>query len=200
MIQVDSRGQNSIVLDSGGNRLWRREEISIILSHFSPGDVIVLQNEINDIPYIISEAKRHGMLVVLNPSPFDCLISTFPLSDVDLFFVNEIEGKALTGKDDFADILCEFGRIYKSASIVLTCGKKGAYAKDGDQVHYQEIIDYPVVDTTGAGDTFTGYYLASVFSGMGIEKALYRATEASAIAVSRSGAMAAIPAASELSS
>lgn len=193
MIQVDDKGQNSIVLDAGGNRLWQEDEVKTILSSFNEGDVIVLQNEINLLPLIIEEAKRRGMIVVLNPSPFDNAISSLPLDSVDWFFVNEIEGKALTGEDGFDEILNAFKKLYPGASIVLTCGKKGAYAMVGGDICYQEIIDYPVVDTTGAGDTFLGFFLSSFLRGESAEKSLLTATKASAIAVSRKGAMSAIP-------
>ena len=198
MIQVDKSGQNSIVLDSGGNRLWKKEEILSILSHFEKGDVIVLQNEINLISFIIEKAKERGMVVVLNPSPFDEIIDTLPLSLVDWFFVNEIEGKAMTGKGDFSEILSELKKLYPDASIVLTCGKKGAYAVRRGKKSHQEIIDYPVVDTTGAGDTFTGYFLSSFYGGKTIDESLYIASKASGIAVSRKGAMEAIPVCSDV--
>ena len=107
--------------------------------------------------------------------------------------VNEIEGKALTGEDGFDEILNAFKKLYPGASIVLTCGKKGAYAMVEGDVCYQEIIDYPVVDTTGAGDTFLGFFLSSFLGGESAEKSLLTATKASAIAVSRKGAMSAIP-------
>lgn len=193
MIQVDDRGQNSIVLDAGGNRLWKEKEVKEILSSFSDGDVIVLQNEVNLLSFIIEEAKKRGMIVVLNPSPFDSTIGSLPLDSVDWFFVNEIEGKALTGEDGFDEILNAFKKLYPKASIVLTCGRKGAYAMVEGDVCYQEIIDYPVVDTTGAGDTFLGFFLSSFLGGESAEKSLLTATKASAIAVSRKGAMSAIP-------
>ena len=66
-------------------------------------------------------------------------------------------------------------------------------------VYYQEIVDYPVVDTTGAGDTFSGYFLSSVYhNGKSVEDSLFYASKASGIAVSRNGAMDAIPFSSEV--
>lgn len=199
MIQVDSSGQNSIVLYAGGNRLWKEDEVLSILSHFGKGDVIVLQNEVNLLSFIMEKAKERGMLISLNPSPFDDEIADLPLSYVDWFFLNELEGECLTGENRFPLILEEMRKLYPAASVVLTCGKSGAYAMHEGNVYYQEIVDYPVVDTTGAGDTFSGYFLSSVYhNGKSVEDSLFYASKASGIAVSRNGAMDAIPFSSEV--
>ena len=91
IIQVDDSGENAIVLYPGMNRNFTEEHIDNVLNHFSSGDYLVLQNEINLVDYAITEAKKRGMRIVLNPSPFDSEIEKFPLDLVDIFFVNEIE-------------------------------------------------------------------------------------------------------------
>ena len=206
IIQVDSIGQNCIILNAGGNKTFTESEIDSIIGGFSPGDAIVLQNEINNVSYAISKAAERGLIVVFNPSPFDSAIDTLPLDLVDIFFVNEIEGAALAGcfhvpADDkgFRSILEAIGRKYPKAVIVLTAGKNGAYCLDSERnVFFAPIVDYPVVDTTGAGDTFCGYFLASRALGKDCSESLMIASRASGIAVSRRGAMESMPSADEV--
>ena len=151
------------------------------------------------LSFMMEKAKERGMLIAFNPSPFDDEIADLPLSYVDWFFLNEIEGECLTGENRFPLILDEMRKLYPEASVVLTCGKSGAYAMHEGNVYYQEIVDYPVVDTTGAGDTFSGYFLSSVYhNGKSVEDSLFYASKASGIAVSRNGAMDAIPFSSEV--
>lgn len=199
IIQIDGKGQNSIILNPGGNMEFTTEEISSILSSFEEGDVLVLQNEINLIPEIILRAKDKGMRIVFNPSPFDDGILNYPLDCIDLFFVNEIEGAALAqtevAHDDmgYKAILERLSNKYPKAGIVLTVGKHGAYFKDLSVCCYAPIVDFPVVDTTGAGDTFCGYFLAGIYMGKSPQKSLELASIASAYAVSRHGAMQSMP-------
>ena len=196
-IQVDNDGQNAIVIDAGGNRKWTEDEIVSIFSHFEKGDVIVLQNEINLLGFIIEKAKEKGLIIVLNPSPYDEIIDSLPLNKVDYFFLNEIEAEALTNKKDYTEMIEAFKIKFPNSNLILTCGKNGSYASvDGNTV-YQKIIDYPVKDTTGAGDTFTGFFLSAFFSSS-LQQALFIASKASGIAVSREGAMISMPTLDEI--
>jgi ribokinase len=201
LIQVDKNGQNSIVLYSGGNGLITKNEIDAALSRFGSDDVAVLQNEIANTGYIIEEAKKRGLRVCLNPSPYDGKIEKLPLDLVDIFFVNEIEAAALANhrdpaagdKSSLPEILDQLTVRFPKSEIILTAGKDGAYYGAGSVRAKGEILDLPVADTTGAGDTFTGYFLAARQRGMNIEEALNLACKAASIAVSRMGAMEAIP-------
>ena len=76
IIQLDRNGQNSIILSPGGNRSFESKDIDEVLSFFNPGDVIVLQNEVNLLGEIIMKAKERGLKVSLNPSPYDEIIDT----------------------------------------------------------------------------------------------------------------------------
>ncbi len=204
IIQIDEEGQNSIILNPGGNMEFTIEEISFIMSSFEEGDVLVLQNEINLIPEIILKAKDKGMRIVFNPSPFDDGILDYPLDGIDLFFVNEIEGAALAqtavphDEAGYEAVLGILSEKYPKAGIVLTAGKRGAYFKDPSGSCYAPIVDFPVVDTTGAGDTFCGYFLAGIYMGRSPQKSLELASLASAYAVSRPGAMQSMPTISEV--
>lgn len=205
IIQVDSRGQNSIILHAGGNKAFAFSDIEGALKDFSLADVLVLENEINLLPEIIDMAYDKNLVIAFNPSPCSSEILSLPLSKISYFFLNEIEaetlsclGRPLKEDCDFRTALKLLKEKYPQSTIVVTAGKKGAYLIDDSGICFAPIVDIPVKDTTGAGDTFLGYCLSSLMKGEGGQRALERASVASAIAVSRSGAMEAIPTKSEV--
>ena len=193
IIQVDSRGQNSIILFGGTNRAVTSAYIDEALEGYDEGDLIVLQNEVNMLPQIVESAAARGMRVVLNPSPYDGRIDECDLSRVWLFFVNEIEGEQITGKSDPAQILDAFAERFPGASVVLTLGSEGAVAQFEGERFEQPIIPTTAVDTTAAGDTFTGFFLAEYLRSGDVARAMLTAAQASSIAVSRAGAAPSIP-------
>lgn len=201
LIQLDRDKQNAIVLYSGGNGAITLQEIREATASFSAGDLLVLQNEIVHIKEIMERAKERGLRICLNPSPCNEKIETLPLDLVDLLFVNEIEGAALAGAGTDSALDAVLDRLVKrfpGAEIILTAGKEGAYYGCGGLREKGEILDLPVADTTGAGDTFTGYFIAARERGMDVREALGAACKAASIAVSRKGAMESIPSASEV--
>lgn len=201
IIQVDSKGQNSIILSPGGNDSFEDQEAESILSSFGEGDAIILQNEINITAQLIDMAKERKMTVFLNPSPFDSRAKNFDYNKVDYIFINEIEacGLADCQMNDNIDFgFCKnIGDCiltkYPEIKIILTLGNKGAYYLDASSSFYAPIFDVPVIDTTGAGDTFCGYFINGIYTGLSPDKALYQASAASSITVSREGAMASFP-------
>ena len=194
IIQVDRNGQNCILLYGGANRSITREFVDQVLDSFEEGDMILLQNEINELDYIIDRAYEKGMMIVLNPSPYDSALDSCDLSKVSLFLVNEIEGYQITGEKEPDRILGRIREIYPGARVVLTLGGDGSvYQDETGAVYRQGIYKVKAVDTTAAGDTFTGYFLSSLIGGMPVAEGLDMAAKASAIAVSRPGATASIP-------
>jgi ribokinase len=196
LIQLDKKGQNAIVLYSGGNHRITEEEADKALEDFGKGDIIVLQNEILLTSGIMKKARSRGLTVCLNPSPYNGKVETLPLDLADLLFVNEIEGAALAslGSETPArEILEALVRRFPASEIVLTAGRAGAWSGCGEIREKGDIVDLPVVDTTGAGDTFTGYYIAARAENYSVREALGLACKAASIAVSRKGAMASIP-------
>lgn len=193
IIQVSATGQNSIVLFGGANRRNTRENVDRVLSSFAAGDMLLLQNEINEIDYIIDRARAMGMITVLNPSPFDEAVSACDLAKISLFLVNEVEGEQITGEADPEMILAGIRSKYPDARIVLTLGGDGAIYQDEALTVREPARDVPVVDTTAAGDTFGGYFLAALMEGRDPASALYMATIAASIAVSRPGASVSVP-------
>lgn len=193
IIQVDSKGQNCIIVYAGANRCQSKSHIDTVLQDFKEGDYLLLQNEMNEIGYIIKEAYHKGMKVIMNPSPVDDHLLECDLDKVYLFLINEIEGEALTGCKKPLNILEGMKTRYPNAKVLLTLGDKGAYYMSGDEIHFQEVISTTVVDTTAAGDTFTGYFLAGLVGHLPIDTNLYRSAKAASIAVSREGAAQSIP-------
>ena len=193
IIQVDENGQNSIVLFGGSNQRQTKEQIDETLQAFEKGDVLLLQNEINHLPYLIEEAFKKEMMIVLNPSPMNEKIFECDLSRISLFLLNEVEGEQLTGTGDENEICQALKEKFPKARFVLTLGSKGAYYVDQEQKIFQEAFKVNAVDTTAAGDTFTGYFLANLLKGESIQTCLKMAAKASSIAVTREGASESIP-------
>ena len=193
IIQVNRSGQNCILLYGGANQQVTEEFAEEVLSHFDKGDWLLLQNEISSVGSIIKAAKRKGMTVVLNPSPMNEKILEMPLELVDYFILNEVEAAGLCGCEQTEKMADELRNKFPGAKIVLTLGSKGAVYQDEDIRAAHGIYNVPVVDTTAAGDTFTGYFIEQISGGGSPEKALELASKASSLAVSRKGAEPSIP-------
>lgn len=193
VIQIDSTGQNCILLYSGANGAITADFVREVLSGFSAGDILVLQNEINLMEEILTAAAEKGMRIALNPSPLTDDLLKCSLEKVTWFLLNEVEGEQMTGESDPDKIADELLRRYPAARIVLTLGKRGVLYRSADERCSRGIVPVPVVDTTAAGDTFTGFFLSSAANELPVEKSLEIATAASAIAVSRKGAAVSIP-------
>lgn len=200
IIQVDENGQNCIILFGGTNRMVTEEYIEDVLASFGAGDMILLQNEVNLLNRIIDKAYERHIRVVLNPSPFDSAISKCDLKKVSLFLVNEVEAAQISGIDasEPEKILHWFEIHYPEAEVILTLGADGAWYVGKESRHYQEAVKVRAVDTTAAGDTFTGFFLEGWMNGRCIETAMRRAALAASIAVSRKGAAPSIPTAEEI--
>jgi ribokinase len=193
IIQVDRLGENCIVLYGGANQTVKKQYVDTVLNDFGEGDYLLVQNELNMVDYIIDTAYNRGMTVVLNPSPYSEALKQWDLHKVTLFIINEIEGGQITGSSNPDEILYAMRHQYPGATVVLTLGKKGAVFQEGDLILTQCPFETTVVDTTAAGDTFTGYYIASIMQGMPQLEALKIASYAASLAVSQKGASASIP-------
>lgn len=198
IIQVDAEGRNSIFLYGGANQAITEEHINQVLSHFQAGDYILLQNEISLGESILRKAHEKGMHIILNPSPISSELLAWPLELVDWFILNEVEGRDLTGCTDPDAILDGLLARFSSAHIVLTMGDKGSiYADAACRIH-QNAIPAHVVDTTAAGDTFTGYFFAAMMSNKSPADALRIAAAAASLAIAKPGAAKSIPWAKEI--
>lgn len=193
IIQIDKEAQNCILLYGGANQMLTEEYIDEVLADFEAGDILLLQNEVNNIAYIVDKAYEKGMQIALNPSPFNSRLDEVDMGKISIFLLNEIEGGQITGLSAPDEILARMCERFPEAKIVLTLGKDGAvYAEHGKQ-YTQPIFPVQAVDTTAAGDTFTGYFLAGLVEGMPVEDILKMSAKASSIAVTRQGAVPSIP-------
>lgn len=201
IIQLTPEGKNCIIISAGANGEISREYIDCILAEFEAGDLILLQNETNNVAYAMRQAKVREMKIAFNASPMDEKLMQYPLELVDYFLINEIEGALLAGlpvSESADEILGCLSEKFPKATIVLTIGENGVLLSAGGQVLRHGIYRVKAVDTTAAGDTFCGFFLASAAAGIAPKTCLERASMASAIAVSRMGAAASIPTAAEV--
>ena len=195
VIQLTPKGQNCIIVYGGANSALTKEAIDTTLAGFAPGDILLVQNETSCVGYAIEKAKELGLKVAFNPSPITKELLEYPLHLVDYFLLNEVEGQILSHNDseDHQQILSALCTRFPNAAIVLTVGKNGVLYKDASTSASHGIYNVPVVDTTGAGDTFCGYFLACIVRGLAPAQALEYASLASSLAVSRKGAGNSIP-------
>ena len=203
IIQNDLQGDNCILLYGGANQKIDEKYINEVLDQFDKEDWLLIQNEINNLPYLVSQAKGKGMRIILNPSPMNEKIAELPLDKIDYFILNEIEAQQLLEKELPNDkegkvLIEEIKTAFPRAVIVLTQGEKGSVYYDGKQCISQEIFKVKAVDTTAAGDTFTGYFIGGILNGSSPENAMRVAAKASAIAVARPGAAPSIPSQEEV--
>lgn len=198
IIQVDKVGQNCILLFAGSNHAIDKEYVENFLIDAEKDDILLLQNEVNGLDIIFEVANKKQMQIAFNPSPYKSDIKKLPLSYVKWWFCNEIEGAALFGSGTPKEIASNFAKQFPNSNLILTLGKEGSVFVNSDTYLKQPIYEVKAVDTTAAGDTFTGYFIAEIVKGGGVQKALDIASKAASITVSRNGAASSIPCASEI--
>lgn len=194
IIQI-CQGQNCIILHGGANQRIDEKQVDEVLAYFEADDVLLLQNEISCMPYIIASAHKKGMKIAFNTAPMNDKVFTYPLDLIDIFIVNEVEAKGLvdSATEDLNAIIGLLQAKYPNKEIVMTVGEKGAYFIKGDIIEHVDALKVEAVDTTAAGDTFTGFFLASYLKDKDHIRALNLATKASSITVQGEGAAKSIP-------
>ena len=202
IIQVNAEGNNSIIILAGANGTITHADADAALSGYGKGDWLVLQNEISSLDYIIRTAHEKGMTVVLNPSPFNESLNACDFGCVDYLLVNEVEAATVAGLGadaSFDDILTAVQQKYPAMNLLMTLGHRGSVfvGRDGTRAECG-IYRTNAVDTTAAGDCFTGYFLAALLAGDPAGEALKTAAIASGISVSRKGAAPSIPTRAEV--
>jgi ribokinase len=197
-IQVTPEGENAIVIYGGANKSIEKQDIVAALANVSAGDYLLIQNEISCLPELIEMAARKQQRIIFNAAPITDEVVNYPLNLVEFFIVNELEGKAISGEVVPQDILDSLIDKYPESKIILTLGESGAIYKDRVQQISQAAYPVSAVDSTGAGDTFSGYFLAGFIQKMPIKACLEKACKAAAICVTRRGAASSIPRQDEL--
>ena len=193
IIEVDQSGQNHILLYGGTNKEIDFEYIDEVLSHFSKGDIVVLQNEINNVPYIIERCYEKEMKIFFNAAPYDIAVKNYPIEKVTWLVVNETEGAALSNEEDYEKIIQTLKQKYPHTHILFTMGKEGSRVLTDKEDIKVEALKVNAVDTTGAGDTYIGYFVRGIVEEMPLLETAQMGTKASAIAVTRFDAVDSIP-------
>ena len=187
IIAVDVNGENSIILHQGANVKIPIHVLEQALTQAETGDTFVFQNETNLQVQAAKLAIKMGLRVAYAAAPFDSGAIIRVLSYLDFLIMNEIEA------EQFKNATGQGPQDIPVKDVIITLGDKGAtwFGLDGP-------INVPAhkvtpIDTTGAGDTFTGYVLACLDRGQPMLQAMKTASKAAAIMVTRRGTADVIP-------
>ena len=200
VIQVDDAGRNAIVIAGGANRVLSAEDVNAAVAQLEADDWLLLQNEINDLPHVLAEARQRACQVAFNVAPVDGREASYDLSGVQLLIVNEIEAAALAGVADPHEAVRALRARHPAAAVVLTLGAHGLLHADGASNEVKTLPATPVdaVDETAAGDAFIGFLMAGLLAGEPLDEALQLGSAAGALAVTKPGAASSIPTLAEV--
>jgi ribokinase len=189
IIAVDAQGENQIILYPGANRTISESAVGQVLASAQAGDLLVMQNETNAQVHAARIGQQLGLKVCYAAAPFDTAAVQAVLPYLDFLILNAVEAEQLRAATGMAPDQLPV------ADVIVTLGAKGArhYDTKGGQAHDYPAIPVTPVDTTGAGDTFTGYVLAGLDRGMPMAQAIGLAMRAAAIMVTRHGTADVIP-------
>jgi ribokinase len=202
-IILDASGENMIVVAAGANNLVRPADVDNAREAIVSADILVVQLEIplESVERAVSIAHEAGVQVLLNPAPGRKLHNAL-LRQVNVLTPNETETELITGlpvkslKDAEAA-----GRHLLSMGVeatVITMGSQGAMVVTRDLVKHVPGRRVEVVDTTGAGDAFSGALAVALAEGQALTDAVRFATVAASIQVTRMGTAPAMPRRSEV--
>lgn len=192
VIEADPEGQNQMILFGGANREIGEEYCDRLLKKHGDAELILMQYETSCVEYMLKKAHSLGIKTAFNPSPFVDKLKEIDYSCVDIIILNEFEGKSISGESETENVLKALADL-GCREVILTLGADGAVYYDGETSVYCPAFKVNAVDTTGAGDTFTGYCLYELLSGAAPEKALLTGCAASALEVTKYGAAETIP-------
>ncbi len=187
IINVDGFGENNIVLYDGANVLVSEAQISAGLAQAEAGGWFLLQNEVNNGPFAAKLARAKGLKVAYVAAPCDAEKMQDLLPFVDLLSVNAGE----------AEMVCAALGVSEDEipveMLLITRGEGGITYRDGASRYAQSVFAVEPVDTTGAGDTFMGYFMAQLEAGKAPQEALRVAAAAAALKVTKKGTAEGIP-------
>lgn len=189
IINVDDQGENSIVLLPGANYEITEAAIGAALTMASPGDTLLIQNETTNQAFAAAMAWSLDLFVAYAAAPFEPLSVQAVLPYLDLLILNTIEAS------QFEQATGQSPAELNEKLVIVTRGSQGCsfYDNKAGEIHHYPAMPVTPVDTTGAGDTFTGYILAALDRGMAMPQAIALATRASALMVTRHGTADVIP-------
>lgn len=189
VIAVDDRGENSILIHAGANHAITEEHVAAALGEAEAPDIFVTQNETSAQRKAAEMASARGMRVAYAAAPFEAEAVQALLPLLDLLVLNAVEAQQLqvaTGQGPDA---------LPVRDVIVTLGAEGArwHNTDSGETRHFPAIPVRPVDTTGAGDTFTGYVIAGLDRGLPMAQAIGQAMTAAAIMVTRPGTADVIP-------
>jgi ribokinase len=198
LIMVDGHGENCIAVASGANGSLQAADIEKAKSEIESADYVLMQLEIpiETVEYAAAMASTKGIPVILNPAPARTLSDTL-LKSLFLATPNETEAEILSGIKVFDwDSARQAANVISAKgvdNVVITMGSMGAFVKEGDQYHIVEAIKVVAVDTTAAGDSFSGALVVGLSEGKTILESVKSAAKVAALTVTRMGAQSSIP-------
>lgn len=193
ILQIDPRGENAIIILGGANLTPHDHLIDAALADARGDEILLIQNETSGNDAAIRRAKAKGLQVAFNMAAMNASAQALPLALIDYFIINETEGEALTGKSNPHEICDAVLEQYPNSAVVLTLGQAGVQFRSAELNLSQPAYAVETVDTTGAGDTFTGYFLATLMKSKQVDLALRTASAAAALSVTQPGAATSIP-------
>ena len=191
IINVEPGGENAIVVHGSANTALGPSQVLAGLNGSRPGDFLLLQNETNLVQYAAEQARLRGLQVVYSAAPFASKAVAGMLPLIDILALNQGEAAQLTSAGIGGNELSEIG-------VLVTKGSKGAEFRRGGVSISVAAHKVSAVDSTGAGDTFLGFFAAGLDGGMSVENAMRQAAAAAAIQVTRHGTATAIPTLAEV--
>ncbi|MBO3444534.1 ribokinase [Clostridium sp. CCUG 7971] len=198
LITVDKNAENSIVVSPGANFKLTEDDIDKCIDAIKDSATVVIQLEtpIDTIKYALEKSKELGKFTILNPAPA-VKLSDDIIKNVDLLTPNETELEILSG----LSINCEED-IKKAANVMLekgvkqlivTLGSKGSLYLDKDTMEFKKSYKVDAVDTTAAGDSYTGALSVALSQKKSIDEAMDFASKVGALCVTKIGAQTSIP-------
>lgn len=198
LITVDKNAQNSIVVSPGANFEVKEEDIDNNIKAIENSDIVVLQLEtpLNTIKYALKKAKELNKYTLLNPAPALKLDDEI-IKNVDLLTPNETELEIISGvsietEEDIqkaAQVMIEKG----VKELIVTLGSKGSLYINKEKSIFKKAYKVEAVDTTAAGDSYTGALAVALSNDKSIEEAMDFASKVGALSVLKEGAQSSLP-------
>ncbi|MCH1959618.1 ribokinase [Romboutsia hominis] len=198
LITVDKNAQNSIVVAPGANYKLTKEDIDKNIDAIKNSDIVVVQLEtpLETIKYALKKAKELGKYTILNPAPAVVLEDEI-IENVDLLTPNETEleiisGKSISNEDDINE--CAQIMINKGVKeLIVTLGSKGSLYINKETSMFKKAYKVEAIDTTAAGDSYTGALAVAISIGKDMEYAMDFASKVGALSVMKEGAQSSLP-------
>jgi len=205
LIAVDSKGENAIVVAPGANHALNPQDVERAKPFIETSDALVVQLEIplDTVERAVELAKLLGIRVILNPAPVRPLSKEL-LAKVDVLVPNEHEAAHLVGAESSEHLDPQSAarqlRALGLQAVVITLGSAGVFVASDYCEEFIEAFKVKAVDTTAAGDAFTGALACAVSEGKTLVEAARFAAKVAAISVTRMGAQSSMPSREEVDS